>query len=212
MDRHANSSFTGLNAGLLFIREEYRALEEEIEHQAIKNIVVTGNPGIGKSMFALYMLIRHVIWPLFLRTRHRSALLWCQPPLSSYTLLPCFIGLLFCRKIKTNTVLWQAGVDDPYFWLFHDGVVRVIDKDHVRQVSSTATLSRASHAMHSNVGWHLCCYCPKHFQVLDSVNHVECQNIAEAAIRNLAWTARRGTLGELPQGKNVSVALSLPDG
>ena len=53
--------FTGLNAGLLFIREEYRALEEEIEHQAIKNIVVTGNPGIGKSMFALYMLIRHVI-------------------------------------------------------------------------------------------------------------------------------------------------------
>lgn len=132
--------FTEPDADLLFIREEYRALEEEIDHQAITNMVVTGNPGIGKSMFALYMLIRHVLSPLFFTAWHWSALQWCQPSLSSYTLTPCFVGLLFCRKVKTNTVLWQAGLDVPYFRLFHDGTVRKIDAA-CAQVSSTTTLS-----------------------------------------------------------------------
>ena len=44
----------------IYVREAYIALREALDKyrtQGIKHVVVSGNPGIGKSVFALYMLM-----------------------------------------------------------------------------------------------------------------------------------------------------------
>jgi hypothetical protein len=51
-----------LDGSVIFVREVYRALEVELERLALDRgkakFVITGNPGIGKSYFGYYMLIR----------------------------------------------------------------------------------------------------------------------------------------------------------
>ena len=45
----------------LYVREAYIALHQKLEELKIKGIahvVITGNEGVGKSWFALYMLMR----------------------------------------------------------------------------------------------------------------------------------------------------------
>ena len=44
----------------IYVREAYVALREALDKyrtQGIKHVVVSGNPGVGKSVFALYMLM-----------------------------------------------------------------------------------------------------------------------------------------------------------
>jgi hypothetical protein len=45
----------------LYVREAYVALQEKLEELKKKgtaHVVISGNPGLGKSWFALYMLVR----------------------------------------------------------------------------------------------------------------------------------------------------------
>ncbi len=45
----------------LYVREAYIALEEKLEELrkvGTAHVVISGNPGLGKSWFALYMLVR----------------------------------------------------------------------------------------------------------------------------------------------------------
>ena len=44
----------------IYVREAYCALREALDKyrtQGIKHVVVSGNPGVGKSVFALFMLM-----------------------------------------------------------------------------------------------------------------------------------------------------------
>ena len=45
----------------LYVREAYTALHKKLEErkkEGIAHVVISGNPGLGKSWFALYMLVR----------------------------------------------------------------------------------------------------------------------------------------------------------
>ena len=45
----------------LYVREAYVALQrelEELKEKGIAHVVISGNEGVGKSWFALYMLVR----------------------------------------------------------------------------------------------------------------------------------------------------------
>ena len=45
----------------LYVREAYIALEAKLEvlkKRGTAHVVISGNPGLGKSWFALYMLVR----------------------------------------------------------------------------------------------------------------------------------------------------------
>ena len=48
-------------ASTLYVREAYTALHnklEELKKRGKAHVVISGNPGLGKSWFALYMLVR----------------------------------------------------------------------------------------------------------------------------------------------------------
>ena len=63
LDAPAGTCFLG-DADLgstLYVREAYVALRrklEELKKEGFAHVVISGNPGLGKSRFALYMLVR----------------------------------------------------------------------------------------------------------------------------------------------------------
>ena len=51
----------------MYVREAYRKLEAKLnslKEAGTRHVVVSGNPGLGKSYFALYMLLRQASPPL----------------------------------------------------------------------------------------------------------------------------------------------------
>ena len=63
MQAPADTCFLGkANLGsTLYVREAYTALQaklEELKKEGTAHVVISGNPGFGKSWFALFMLVR----------------------------------------------------------------------------------------------------------------------------------------------------------
>ena len=59
----------------LYVREAYIALQEKLDEMKKKgtaHVVISGNPGLGKSWFALYMLVRQGSPQLFSHPACRS--------------------------------------------------------------------------------------------------------------------------------------------
>ena len=63
MQAPAGTCFLGdpVLGSTLYVREAYTALHnklEELKKRGKAHVVISGNPGLGKSWFALYMLVR----------------------------------------------------------------------------------------------------------------------------------------------------------
>ena len=85
--------FSWMNGKTIYVRDVYKCLHQ-VTSKAPRDVIVIGNPGIGKSYFAVYELYlavrssKNVVY-------HRQNTTWCFKPKE---------GCAFCTKANAATV------------------------------------------------------------------------------------------------------------